>query len=111
VAKNEDDTTTPLNDPVSKTAEKHVTPALQGNNDPVVNLTKTAVNNADNANSLTTPFNDPVRQVGLGRLICEECGVNVIKKAWNQRFCSTECRVKSWEKSTGGKVLKKKVAG
>lgn len=128
MAKNEDDTTHPLNDPVSKNATKHVTPALQGNNDPVVNLTKTAVNNANNANSLTTPLNVPVmddskpatkqtessfkeiRQATLGRLICEQCGTDTERKTHNQRFCCTDCRVANWEKSTGGKVLKKKVA-
>ncbi len=34
-----------------------------------------------------------VIQAGLGRLICEHCGANVERKTFNQRFCSTQCRM------------------
>jgi hypothetical protein len=51
-----------------------------------------------------------IRQATLGRLICEQCGIDTARKTHNQRFCCTDCRVKNWEKSTGGKVLKRKVA-
>jgi hypothetical protein len=121
--------TTPLNDPVSKIAAKQAGRALQGNNDPVMNMAKLAAKTANNANSLTTPLNDPVMsegktaakqvessfrgsgitQAGLGRLICEQCGIDTQRKTFNQRFCCTDCRVKNWEQSTGGKVLKNKV--
>lgn len=106
--KNQDDITHPLNDPVSKTDTKHGGQGLQGNNDPVVKQLVSTSGDAETQVTITHPFNEYVRQATLGRLICEQCGIDTERKTHNQRFCCTDCRVKNWEKSTGGKVLKKK---
>lgn len=34
-----------------------------------------------------------IKQAGLGMIICEQCGIETQKKIYNQRFCSTECRL------------------
>jgi hypothetical protein len=48
------------------------------------------------------------QQIGLGVFICEHCGKTADKNAHNQRFCSTVCRMASWELSTGKKINLKK---
>lgn len=37
---------------------------------------------------------------------CQHCGKGFVKKHWNARYCSDECRVAAWELRTGGTVTK-----
>ena len=51
------------------------------------------------------------QQIGLGVFSCEHCGKTAEKNAHNQRFCSTVCRMSSWELSTGKKINLNKSRG
>lgn len=56
---------------------------------------------------ITPTLNDRVittKHIDNEYSICECCGAEYAKKTWNQRFCCSDCRVKSWESSHGAKI-------
>jgi hypothetical protein len=91
--------THPSNVPVGKNAVKLDTPAFE------------SVKTADISDGpvMTYP-SEKIKQAGLGRLICECCGIETQRKTYNQRFCCEDCRKKAWELSTGKKLTLKKSA-
>lgn len=40
--------------------------------------------------------------------LCQHCGKGFVKKHWNARYCSDECRVANWENRTGATLKKGK---
>jgi hypothetical protein len=63
---------------------------------PLENASLAAVEQAQQrGNQTNAPVaNVPVViQAGLGRLICEQCGADVPRRTYNQRFCCTPCRM------------------
>jgi hypothetical protein len=111
------------------TATKHGSPALQPKNEspnaPVMDDSKHAtithllnvpVMVADKepikqVASALQPVKTVIKQATMGRLICEHCNKDVMRKTHNQRFCCEDCRVKAWELKHGksfrkGRALK-----
>jgi hypothetical protein len=95
--------TPPSNAPVGKNAVNLDTTAFKGN--------ISSEKNEETQRPRLTPPLANVKQAGLGRLICECCNKDVPRKTFNQRFCCTECRMKSWEQTHNKKLTLKKAGG